>query len=83
MDLPFAQKRWCGLAGVDKVTTLSDHREAAFGKAYGVLIKELRLLARAVFVVDREGRIQYIQLVKELTEEPNYKAVLDAVKRLV
>jgi len=83
MDLPFAQKRWCGLAGVDKVTTLSDHREAAFGKAYGVLIKELRLLARAVFVVDREGRIQYIQLVKELTEEPNYQAVLDAVKKLV
>lgn len=83
MDLPFAQKRWCGLAGVDKVTTLSDHREAAFGKAYGVLIKELRLLARAVFVVDREGRIQYIQLVRELTEEPNYKAVLDAVKKLV
>lgn len=83
MDLPFAQKRWCGLAGVDKVTTLSDHRDAAFGKAYGVLIKELRLLARAVFVVDREGRIQYIQLVKELTEEPNYEAVLDAVKKLV
>ena len=83
MDLPFAQKRWCGLAGVDKVTTLSDHREATFGKAYGVLIKELRLLARAVFVVDREGRIQYIQLVKELTEEPNYQAVLDAVKKLV
>jgi thiol peroxidase len=83
MDLPFAQKRWCGLAGVDKVTTLSDHRDAAFGKAYGVLIKELRLLARVVFVVDREGRIQYIQLVKELTEEPNYEAVLDAVKKLV
>lgn len=83
MDLPFAQKRWCGLAGVDKVTTLSDHRDAAFGKAYGVLIKELRLLARAVFVVDREGRVQYIQLVKELTEEPNYEAVLDAVKKLV
>ncbi len=83
MDLPFAQKRWCGLAGVDKVTTLSDHRDAAFGKAYGVLIKELRLLARAVFVVDREGRIQYIQLVKELTEEPNYEAVLDAVKKVV
>lgn len=83
MDLPFAQKRWCGLAGVDKVTTLSDHRDAAFGKAYGVLIKELRLLARAVFVVDREGRIQYIQLVKELTEEPDYEAVLDAVKKLV
>jgi thiol peroxidase len=83
MDLPFAQKRWCGAAGVDRVTTLSDHRDAAFGKAYGVLIKELRLLARAVFVVDREGSIQYIQLVKELTEEPDYEPVLDAVKKLI
>jgi thiol peroxidase len=83
MDLPFAQKRWCGAAGVDRVTTLSDHRDAAFGKAYGVLIKELRLLARAVFVVDREGSIQYIQLVKELTEEPDYEPVLDAVKKAI
>jgi thiol peroxidase len=83
MDLPFAQKRWCGAAGVDKVLTLSDHREASFGKAYGVLIKELRLLARAVFVVDREGTIQYIQFVNEMTEEPDYAAVLDAVKPLV
>ena len=82
MDLPFAQKRWCGAAGVEKVITLSDHREAAFGEAYGVLIKELRLLARAVFVVDREGTIQYVQLVKELTEEPDYDAVLDAVNKL-
>jgi thiol peroxidase len=83
MDLPFAQKRWCGAAGVEKVITLSDHREAAFGEAYGVLIKELRLLARAVFVVDREGTIQYVQLVKELTEEPDYDAVLDAVNKLL
>ncbi len=83
MDLPFAQKRWCGAAGVDRLTTLSDHRDAAFGKAYGVLIKELRLLARAVFVVDREGSIQYIQLVKELTEEPDYEPVLDAVKKAI
>ena len=82
MDLPFAQKRWCGTAGVDKVMTLSDHRDASFGNAYGVLIKELRLLARAVFVVDREGVIQYIQVVKELTEEPNYDAVIEAVKKL-
>jgi thiol peroxidase len=81
MDLPFAQKRWCGAAGVDKVTTLSDHREAAFGEAYGILIKELRLLARAVFVVDREGKIQYIQLVKEVAEEPDYDAVLEATKK--
>ena len=83
MDLPFAQKRWCGAAGVDKVITLSDHRDASFGTAYGVLIKELRLLARAVFVLDREGIIRYIQIVKEVTDEPDYDAVLDAVNRLV
>ena len=83
MDLPFAQKRWCGAAGVDKVMTLSDHREAAFGMAYGVLIKELRLLARAIFVVDKEGTIQYIHLVKEVTAEPDYEGVLGAVKKLV
>ncbi len=83
MDLPFAQKRWCGAAGVDKVITLSDHREASFGTSYGVLIKELRLLARAIFVVDRSGSIQYIELVIELTSEPNYEAVLKTVKKLV
>jgi thiol peroxidase len=83
MDLPFAQKRWCGAAGVDKVITLSDHREGSFGTAYGVLIKELRLLARGIFVVDREGVIQYVELVKDLTEEPRYEAVLGAVKKLV
>jgi thiol peroxidase len=83
MDLPFAQARWCGAAGVDKVATLSDHRDAAFGEAFGLLIKELRLLARAVLVVDQEGIIQYIQLVKEVTEEPDYSAVLEAVKKLV
>ncbi len=83
MDLPFAQKRWCGAAGVDKVITLSDHRNESFGTAYGILIKELRLLARAVFVLDREGIIRYIQIVKETTEEPDYEAVLDAVNKLV
>ena len=83
MDLPFAQKRWCGAAGVEKVTTLSDHRDAKFGENYGVLIKELRLLARAIFVVDREGVIQYVQLVKEVTEEPDYDAVIAAVGKLV
>jgi thiol peroxidase len=83
MDLPFAQKRWCGSTGVDKVITLSDHRDASFGTSYGVLIKELRLLARAVFVLDRAGIIQYIEIVKELTQEPNYQAVLSAVKKLV
>lgn len=82
MDLPFAQKRWCGAAGVDKVITLSDYGDRSFGNSYGVLIKELKLLARAVFVVDREGIIQYMQLVNEVTEEPNYQKILDAVGKL-
>ena len=83
MDLPFAQKRWCGAAGVDKVHTLSDHLNASFGEAYGVLIKELRLLARAIFVVDKSGSIRYIQLVKEVSEEPDYDAVLEAATKVV
>ena len=82
MDLPFAQKRWCGAAGVDKVITLSDHREGEFGILYGVLIKELRLLARSLFVVDREGVIRYIQIVEELTQEPDYDTVLDVAKKI-
>ena len=80
MDLPFAQKRWCGAAGVKNVQTLSDHRDASFGNAFGVLIKELRLLARAVFVVDNEGVVRHIQIVNELTNEPDYDAVLKVVK---
>ncbi len=82
MDLPFAQKRWCGAAGIDKVVTLSDHRDASFGERYGVLIKELRLLARAVFVLDRDRTIRYLEIVKEVTEEPDYQAALSAVKEL-
>jgi len=80
MDLPFAQKRWCGAAGVKNVQTLSDHRAASFGNAYGVLIEDLRLLARAVFVVDKKGQIRYIQIVKELSSEPDYEAALTALK---
>ncbi len=83
MDLPFAQKRWCGAAGVDKVKTLSDHREAAFGRAFGVLIQELRLLARSIFVADREGIVRYVQHVKEVSQEPDYGAVIAAVKKLL
>ena len=83
MDLPFAQKRWCGAAGVDKVVTLSDYRNADFGKTYGVLIKENRLLARAIFVVDKQGSVRYTQLVKELGEEPDYGAALDAARKLL
>jgi thiol peroxidase len=83
MDLPFAQKRWCGASGLSHVVTLSDHREAAFGRAYGVLIKELRLEARSVFVVDREGVIRYIQIVNEMTHEPDYAPALEAAKKLL
>ncbi len=81
MDLPFAQKRWCGAAGVDRLQTLSDHRDASFGVAYGLLIKELRLLARAVFIVDQKGGIRYKELVKEVTNEPNYNAALAELKK--
>jgi thiol peroxidase len=83
MDLPFAQKRWCGAAGVERVRTLSDHREAAFGTAYGLLIKELRLLTRAVLVLDRAGKINYLQIVPEVTHEPDYEAALTAAKKLL
>jgi thiol peroxidase len=83
MDLPFAQKRWCGSAGIKNVQTLSDYRDASFGNAYGVLIKELRLLARAVFIVDKKGTVRYVQIVNELTNEPNYDAALDAVGKLL
>jgi thiol peroxidase len=83
MDLPFAQKRWCGAAGVKNVVTLSDHRSGDFGTKYGVLIKDLRLLARAVFVVDKEGIIRYVQLVKEITDEPDYDSAIAAVKDLL
>ena len=83
MDLPFAQKRWCAAAGVERVVTASDHRDASFGTSYGVLMKELRLLARTIFVLDKKGIVRYIQYVKETTNEPDYEAVLDAVRKLV
>ena len=82
MDLPFAQKRWCGAAGVKNVLTLSDHQDASFGKAFGVLIKELRLLARAVFIVDKESIVRYKQLVREITSEPDYDDVFKALKEI-
>jgi len=82
MDLPFAQKRWCGAAGISKIQTLSDHRDAQFGLAYGVLIKELRLLARAVFLVDQKIDLRYTQLVKEITNEPNYEEIWSELKKL-
>ncbi len=83
MDLPFAQDRWCVAADVQNVETFSDHRSGAFGEAFGVLIKDLRLLARSVFVLDREGIIRYIEIVEELSSEPDYEAALKAAKDLV
>jgi len=83
MDLPFAQARWCGAAGVERVRTVSDYKGADFGNKYGLLIKELHLLARAVLVVDRQGVVQYVQLVPEVTEEPDYEAVIEAVRKLL
>ena len=83
LDLPFAQKRWCGAAGIDRVTTLSDYRDRSFGLGYGLLIKELMLLSRAVLVLDAEGIIRYIQIVPEVTSEPDYDAVIQAAKALL
>lgn len=83
MDLPFAQKRWCGAAGITSLKTLSDYREASFGLNYGVLIKENGLLARAVFLVDKKGIITYTQLVSEIATEPDYDALMRAVREVV
>ena len=83
MDLPFAQARWCGAADVDRVKTVSDYKGADFGNKYGLLIKELHLLARAVLVVDQNGVIVYYQLVPEVAQEPDYDPVIDAVKKLL
>ena len=82
-DLPFAQKRWCGAAGVDQVQTLSDHQEMSFGASYGTLVKELRLESRAIFVVDAAGRIRYVEYVKEIASHPDYEAALAAAKDAV
>ena len=81
VDLPFAQGRWCGAAGVDKVQTLSDHRDLSFGEAYGIAIQEHRLLARAVFVVDSNDTVTYAEYVSEATDHPNYEAAIEAAKQ--
>ena len=82
MDLPFAVARFCTSAGIDRVKALSDHRDAAFGNAYGILIKELRLLARSIFIVDRNDVIRYIEIVPEVTSHPDYDRALEAVAKL-
>jgi thioredoxin-dependent peroxiredoxin len=80
MDLPFAQKRWCGAFGVDKVKMLSDHRDGSFGSHYGTLIKELRIESRAIFVLDRNNTVRHAEYVKEVAEHPNYDAALSAAR---
>src|SRR5271166_4696300 len=80
MDLPFAQKRWCGAFGVDKVKMLSDHKDASFGTNYGTLIKELRIESRAIFVIGPDNRIRYAEYVKEVADYPNYEAALSAAR---
>lgn len=82
-DLPFAQARWCGAAGVDKVVMLSDYKSNSFGEAYGVLIKEFQLDMRAVFVIDANDKISYVEVLKEMTEHPDYDKAIEAVKALV
>ena len=83
MDLPFAQKRFCQEFEISKIKTFSDHKDADFGEKYGVLIKELRLLARAIFLLDKENVVRYVEYVKEISNPPNYEAALKAVKSLV
>jgi len=83
MDLPFAQKRWCGAFGIDHVKMVSDHRDASFGQAYGTLIKDLRILSRAIFVVDKNNTIRYVEYVKEVGEHPSYDAALAAARSAV
>jgi thiol peroxidase len=83
MDLPFTQSRFCGAAGIDKVKNISDHKDSSFGEAYGVLIKEFRLLSRAIFVVDKNDTVQYVEYVKEVSQHPNYESALAAVRKLI
>src|SRR6516165_6479748 len=80
MDLPFAQKRWCGAFGVDKVKMLSDHKDASFGTNYGTLIKELRIESRAIFVLDSRNQIRHVEYVKEVADFPNYESALAAAR---
>ena len=82
MDLPFAISRFCTSAGIDKVKALSDHRDASFGNSYGVLIRELRLLARSIVIIDKSDVIRYIEIVPELTNEPDYEKALEALKKI-
>lgn len=81
-DLPFAQKRWCGAAGIENMQTLSDHRDMSFGKAYGTYLKELRLEQRAIFIVDRAGTVRYVEYVPEVAQHPEYEMALETLREL-
>lgn len=83
VDLPFALKRFCGAEGINNLKTLSDHRDAEFGNKYGFLIKDLRLLARGVVIIDKNDVIRYVEVVPEVGHEPNYENALKALKSLV
>jgi thiol peroxidase len=83
MDLPFAIKRFCSTKGIERAVALSDHRDASFGMNWGVLIKELRLLARAVFIADKDDVIRYIEIVPEATHEPDYEKALQALVKII
>lgn len=83
MDLPFAISRFCTIKGIDKVKAFSDHRDASFGVSYGVLIKELRLLARSIFIIDKDNRVKYIEIVSEITHHPDYDKATEVVRQLI
>lgn len=83
VDLPFAQKRFCGAKGIDKVITLSDHKDLSFGMNYGFVIEELRLLSRGIVILDKNNSVRYVEYVKEVTEHPNYDRALEEVKKLI
>ena len=83
MDLPFAQKRWCGAFGVDNIKMLSDHKAGSFGESYGTLIKEMRIESRAIFVLDKDNSLRHVEYVKEVRDHPDYEAALSAAQSLI
>jgi thiol peroxidase len=83
MDLPFAQARYCGAHNISNLKTLSDYREASFGRAYGVLIEKSRLLSRAIFVIDRDDIVRYVEYVPEVAQHPDYDKAIEALKNVV
>lgn len=83
MDLPFAQKRWCGNFGINRVVMLSDHRTGSFGERYGTLIPDVRIESRAIFVLDGDNKLRHVEYVKEVGNHPNYEAALDAARKAV